>query len=350
LLQAFVLLFYIVVSLTSTQYHYSAKRFLVRSSFLLLVSVALLCACAPGKKSNATTSPQLQDSLYNTLRMTSAIDFQGHRGCRGLLPENTIPAMLQALSLGVTTLEMDVVFTKDSVAILSHEPFFNHEISSVHVINYGTSYQPIPEAKEKDYNIYKMTFAQTQEFDVGIQPHPRFPQQQKMAVTKPSLAALFDSVRDYMLTRRRPYPYFNIETKTTAATDNTFHPAPKQFVDMLMKVIQEKQMEDFVTIQSFDIRTLQYLHSQYPKMAASLLIEDYDKHSFKEQLDKLGFTPTVYSPHYSLVTEQLVKNCHAQKIKIIPWTVNDKAEMQRLIALGVDGIISDYPNLFQEIK
>lgn len=273
-------------------------------------------------------------------------DKQGHRGCRGLMPENTIPAMLHALDLGVTTLEMDVVFTKDSVALLSHEPFFNHEITTIKPGTYLQS--AVSEKDEKNYNIFKMTFAETQQYDAGLKPHPRFPQQQKMAVHKPSLAAMFDSVKTYMMTRRRPFPYFNIETKTQPATDNMYHPAPEAFVDMLMKVIDEKQMRDFVTIQSFDIRTLQYLHKKYPSVSTVLLIEDYDKRSLEEQLKNLGFTPSVYSPHYSLVTTALINNCHSQNIKVIPWTVNDKNDIKRLKDLGVDGIITDYPNLFNE--
>ncbi len=278
-----------------------------------------------------------------------AFDKQGHRGCRGLMPENTIPAMLHALDLGVTTLEMDVAFTKDSVAILSHEPFFNHEITSyLSSGTYASQWLNINEAKEKDYNIFKMTFAETQQYDVGMKPHPRFAQQQKMAVTKPSLAALFDSMRNYMMTRRKPFPHFNIETKTQPATDDIFHPAPSEFVEMLMAVIKEKQVEDFVIIQSFDFRTLQYLHKNYPLIKTALLIEDYDKRSFEEQITALGFKPTIYSPAYILATDTVIKKCHQQNIKIIPWTVNDKKEIDRLKALGVDGIITDYPNLFNE--
>src|SRR6187401_2033310 len=87
-------------------------------------------------------------------------DKQGHRGCRGLMPENTIPAMLKALDLGVTTLELDIVFTKDSVAILSHEPFFSHEITTKADGSF------IEEKEEKNYNIFKMSFAETQQYDV----------------------------------------------------------------------------------------------------------------------------------------------------------------------------------------
>ena len=273
---------------------------------------------------------------------SGAFDKQGHRGCRGLMPENTIPAMIHALDLGVTTLEMDIVFTKDSVAFLSHEPFFNHEISTKADGSF------IEEKEEKNFNIYKMSFEETQQFDVGLKPHPRFPQQQKIAVHKPRLADVFDSVKNYMMVAKRPFPYYNIETKTMPSTDGIYHPAPAAFVELLMKVIKEKGMEEYVIIQSFDFRTLQYLHKHYPAIKTAMLIEDYDKRNLEEQIKASGFTPTIYSPAYILVNEDLIKKCHQQNIKVIPWTVNDKKEIERLMALGVDGIISDYPNLFNE--
>ncbi len=285
-------------------------------------------------------------SITGMAQINPSFDNQGHRGCRGLMPENTIPAMLHALDLGVTTLEMDVVFTKDSVAILSHEPFFNHEITTVMPGTYVQS--NISEKNEKNWNIFKMTFAETKRFDVGVKPHPRFPQQEKIWAQKPSLAAMFDSVKAYMQQSKRPFPFFNIETKTSPLTDNVYHPAPAAFVELLMKVIKEKEMEKFVMIQSFDPRTLQYLHQHYPSIPTVLLIEDFDKRTLEVQLKALGFIPTVYSPHYALVNEALVRNCHQQHIKVIPWTVNEKDKITELKKLGVDGIISDYPNLFNE--
>ena len=274
-------------------------------------------------------------------------DKQGHRGCRGLMPENTVPAMITALGLGVTTLEMDMVITKDKQVILSHEPFFNHEISSfLSTGTYATRYIDVEEEKEKSYNIYKMTFAETQQYDVGLKPHPRFPQQQKIPTQKPRLADVFDSVKNYMLTAKRPFPFYNIETKTNPATDNIYHPAPAEFVELLMAVIKEKQLEDYVIIQSFDFRTLQYLHQHYPAIKTAMLIEDYDRRTLEEQIKALGFIPTIYSPAYILATDATIKKCHAQNIKIIPWTVNDKKVIETLKALGVDGVITDYPNLF----
>lgn len=284
------------------------------------------------------------DYSYDSLTMQTTFDKQGHRGCRGLMPENTIPAMLHALDLNVTTLELDVVITKDKQVVLSHEPFFNHEISTAKYGTYAAS--PITEANEKSFNIFQMTYEDTKRFDVGLKPHPRFPQQKKIAAQKPLLRDLFDSVAVYLQSHNRPQPYFNIETKCLPATDGIFHPKPDEFVELLMAVIKEKKMEQWVIIQSFDFRTLQYLHQHYPSIKTAMLIEDDDHRGIEKQIEALGFVPTIYSPHYSLANKELIIYCHQRNIKVIPWTVNTKEEIEQLKKLGVDGIISDYPDLF----
>jgi glycerophosphoryl diester phosphodiesterase len=269
-------------------------------------------------------------------------DTQGHRGCRGLMPENTIVAMLKAIDLGVTTLEMDASITKDKKVILSHEPFFNHEITTKPDGSYVT------EQEEKSLNMYLMQYDEIVKYDIGLKPHPRFLQQEKVKAIKPLLADVFIAVKNKIDSTKQPMPFFNIETKCLPSTDNIYHPTPDVFIDLLMQVIKDYKMEDYVIIQSFDFRTLQYLHKNYPNIKTAMLIEENDTLSFTQQIEKNGFTPTIYSPHFGLVKEPLVKDCHAKNIKLIPWTVNDKKEINRLKALGVDGIISDYPNLFNE--
>jgi glycerophosphoryl diester phosphodiesterase len=192
-----------------------------------------------------------------------------------------------------------------------------------------------------------MTYEQVKTYDVGMKPHPRFPQQQKMKVIKPLLADLIDSVKHYMMTAKRPFPFFNIETKTQPATDNIYHPAPAEFVELLMSVIKEKDIEEYVIIQSFDLRTLQYVHEHYPSIKTALLIEDFDERGVDVHITLLGFNPTIYSPAYQLVNEYVIKKCHQQHIKVIPWTVNEKTKIDELKKMGVDGIISDYPDLFE---
>lgn len=300
---------------------------------ILQYSLALLCffaACHVSKKTQEINSMKIE------------LDKQGHRGCRGLMPENTVAAMLNAVGMGVTTLEMDVVITKDKKVILSHEPFFNHEITTKPDGSYVTV------AEEKALNIYQLTHAETKNYDVGMKPHPRFPQQQKFKATKPLLSEVIDSVNEYMMTAKRSPLYYNIETKTKPESDGIYHPAPDEFVELLIAVIKEKGIEERVIIQSFDFRTLQYLHQKYPFIKTAMLIEDFDKRSFEEQVRDLGFAPTIYSPAYKLVTEKLIATCHKLGIKIIPWTVNGKAGIDKLKAMGVDGIITDYPNLFNQ--
>jgi glycerophosphoryl diester phosphodiesterase len=252
--------------------------------------------------------------------------------------------MLKAIDLGVTTLEMDASISMDKKVFLSHEPFFNHEITTKPD---GTF---ISESAEKGFNMFEMNYAEIQKFDVGLKPHPRFSQQQRVAAFKPLLSQVFDTVQSYCLHKNLPIPQFNIETKTNAKTDGLFHPGPEEFVDLLVAVIQSKKMEGHVIIQSFDIRTIQYLHLKYPTFKTALLIEDFDKKPFALQLKDLGFLPTIYSPAHTLVTDLLVKQCRDAGIQIIPWTVNDLPRMQILKKMGVHGIISDFPNLFADLK
>ncbi len=291
------------------------------------LSISLIMqACSSNKKMNSTYTKE-------------SFDTEAHRGGRGLMPENTVASMKNGLAFGVKTLEMDVVITKDKKVILSHEPFFNSEITT----KPGGSF--VKPEEEKELNIYKMDYEEVLKYDVGLKLHPRFPKQEKIAATKPLLSDVFDAVKTYMKEAKRPYPFFNIETKSQPASDNIYHPEPKEFVDLLMAVIKEHGMEKQVIIQSFDFRTLQYLHKQYPHIKTAMLVEADDNRSFRKQLADLGFTPTIHSPAYELVTDNLIKECHEKNIQIIPWTVNDKATFDKLKNMGVDGIITDYPDL-----
>lgn len=266
-------------------------------------------------------------------------DWEGHRGSRGLMPENTIPAMTYALELGVNTLEMDAMITSDSQVILSHDPYFNPAITTLPDGSYLDS------SRADSLRIYHMTFTETQRYDVGLKPYPAFPRQQKMAVTKPLLADVIDSSEAWCRTHNRALPWYNIETKTDPSTDNLNHPDPKTVVDLLMKVIHSRKVEDRVIIQSFDFRTLKYLHEKYPDIATAALVEDFDKKTLTEQLDDLGFSPDIYSPNWQLVTPQLVEDCHKEHIRVVPWTVDDPARIDTLRQWGIDGVITDYPDL-----
>jgi glycerophosphoryl diester phosphodiesterase len=272
------------------------------------------------------------------------IDWQGHRGCRGLYPENTIQAMLKAIDLGVSTLELDVVITKDKQVILSHEPFMSAEIST------NTEGKTITASEEKTHNIYQLDYAAVQSWDVGLKPHPRFPQQEKTPAKKPLLVDVIDAVEAYTRMHNIPPVQYNIETKSDPEGDDLFHPKPTEFVNLVLAVIQSKGVTTRTIIQSFDVRTIQLVHTQYPQIKTAFLVEKTSAKDLNSQLKTLGFIPTIFSPAYQFVDQKLVDICHKKGMQVIVWTVNTSPEMQKMLDLGVDGIISDYPNLFSAIK
>jgi glycerophosphoryl diester phosphodiesterase len=316
-------------------------NFSIMRKYFIILSFFVM-ACGGTKKGQQTASlPSIKDS-NNSLFVKEKFDVQGHRGCRGLMPENSIAAMLKAIDWGVSTLEMDVVITQDKKVILSHEAFFNHEITTKPDGSFVT------EAEEQTLKIYQMEYTQVKTFDVGLKPHPRFSEQKKIKTYKPLLAEVFNEVTNYCTKHKKPLPYFNIETKSEPSGDVVFHPKPDEFTELLMQVIKAAQMENHVIIQSFDVRTLQYLHQHYPSIKVAMLQEEFDITLGTDYIKKLGFKPNIYSPQYSKVTVDMINTCHSQNVKIIPWTVNDKTKIAELKAMGVDGIITDYPNLLKE--
>ncbi|WP_276495777.1 glycerophosphodiester phosphodiesterase [Pontibacter litorisediminis] len=270
-----------------------------------------------------------------------AFDLEGHRGARGLLPENTVPAMLKALEMGVTTLEMDAHISQDGQVLLSHDPYLNREHE---LLPNGSE---IPKEEAKKHVLFQMPYSQIRRFDVGSKNYGKFPRQQLMKAHKPLLSEVLDAAQAYIQEHNLPQVFYNIETKSNPSGDGKYHPKPEEFVDLLVAVIDEKGVRPYVIIQSFDPRTLQVLHRKYPGVKTSLLVENLK--GLDKNLQLLGFTPHIYSPYYKLVTPALVEATHARGMKLVPWTVNSLEEMRHLKQLGVDGLISDYPDLFQEL-
>jgi glycerophosphoryl diester phosphodiesterase len=264
-------------------------------------------------------------------------DIQGHRGSRGLMPENTIPAMRRALDLGVTTLEMDIAISQDKQVLLSHDPYLNADFV------YRPDGQPLTKEEGQALRLYSLPYAEIRRYDVGSHGNPKFPQQQKLLTYKPLLAEVIDSAEARARRTHRPAPYYNIETKTTPVGDGVNHPVPDEFVRLLLAVIVKKGIQKRVIIQSFDPRTLEVVHRTQPQLRTALLIENQD--GLEKNLQRLSFRPSIYSPYFKLVTPALVQACHQQQLQIIPWTVNEAAAATQLLAQGVDGLITDYPDL-----
>lgn len=269
-------------------------------------------------------------------------DLQGHRGARGLKPENTIPAFLEALNNGVTTLELDVVITGDKQVLVSHEPFMSSEMC---LKPDGTT---ISQDEQMRYNIYKMSYAETQQFDCGLKPHPRFPNQQKLKVTKPLLRNVIASAEDHIKSYTSYEVDYNIEIKSVKGEEGKYQPSVQEFSDLVYQVIDQYLPWERVVIQSFDFRVLQYWHKKYPNVRLAALVEN--QMSYESNLTKLGFTPSVYSPNFTLLkSHAAVAALKKKKIRVIPWTVNEPEDMKRMKAWGVDGIITDYPNRALEL-
>lgn len=263
-------------------------------------------------------------------------DIEGHRGCRGLMPENTIPAFIRAVDLGVTTLEMDVLVTRDGQLVVSHDPVLNDVIMSKPD---GT---PVTAEEAKKLRIFDMAYAEIKKYDAGRRGNPKFPEQQKMAVAKPLLKEVIDTVEKYVKAHKLPVVYYNIETKSTTEGDDVLNPKPNIFAQALYDVIAAKKVVPRCIIQSFDPRTLQEIKKIDANITTALLVANLN--GFDKNIAALGFPPSIYSPEYHLVNKKLVAKCHALNIRVIPWTVNDERKMRKIKATGADGLITDYPD------
>jgi glycerophosphoryl diester phosphodiesterase len=269
-------------------------------------------------------------------------DVQGHRGARGFKPENTVPAFLTALDSGVTTLEMDVVISKDKKVVVSHEPWMSASICS------DSLGKPIESKNEKKYNLYRMTYEEIARFDCGSRGNSLFPEQGKLKASKPLLLDVILAAEANIKNYSRYEVDYSIELKSDKDLDGKFQPPPKEFSDLVYSLINQYLSLDRVVIQSFDFRVLRYWHEKYPGVRLSALVDNLK--TIDENLKELGFTPSIYSPDYKLLSREEVKHCHELKMRVIPWTVNDIKEMEELKSWHINGLITDYPDRANRVK
>ncbi len=305
---------------------------LLRPLLLLL----LLAACGSESPPTTSTAEKPTAKPKNMLKNFPAFDLEGHRGARGKMPENTIPAMFYAIDAGMTTLEMDVVMSADGQVLLSHEPWLSPEFCRDEKGN------DVAEGEEQAHNLFAMTYAQIRLCDCGQRAHPRFEEQKKIKAHKPLLSETLSACESWSGQQARRV-WYNIEIKRVEGQDGIFHPPMPVFVDAVLAVVAESAAKERIIIQCFDLPTLRYVREKAPHIPLSLLIE-HSTGSVGADIERLGFVPEIYSPYYPLVDSKTVADCHEKGIKLITWTVNESADMQALLTLGVDGIISDYPD------
>ena len=192
-----------------------------------------------------------------------------------------------------------------------------------------------------------MNLAEVQSYDCGSAGNARFPQQQKIQTYKPTLREVVEAVRAQN-PRRSNSIRWNIEIKSKPEWDGLRHPPIEEFVRLVIAELRALRIDKSATVQSFDRRALQAMHRQAPDITLALLVDNI--RTFEWNLNELGFEPDIYSPFYQFVSKKMVRKCHKKSIRLITWTTNDVESMRGLIRLGVDGIITDYPNLIEEVS
>jgi glycerophosphoryl diester phosphodiesterase len=274
--------------------------------------------------------------LLATVSAPAQFSIEGHRGARGWLPENTIPSFLKALEMGADTIELDLAVSRDNKLVVSHEPFFSH------IISLDPDGKPIPADKEKDYNIHKMDYSEIKKFDVGSIGNKDFPFQVKMKVYKPLLSEVFSEIAKYAKKHKLKSVRFNIEIKSNPQWDGIYSPSPAVFAKMVNDEIVSAKMEKNVIVQCFDERPLQELKKLGVTYPIALLVSNKD--GVEKNLERLGFQPDTYSPHFSLIDDASVEILRKKGIKIVPWTVNELSDLEKMKKFSLDGIITDYPD------
>lgn len=271
----------------------------------------------------------------NILQQKNSIQVQAHRGDRGYFPENTLPAFYSAIDKGADVIELDLVISKDKKVVVSHDTFMHSAYIS------WPNGNPVTKEEQKKSNLYQMTYDSIRSFDAGFRTNPAFPDQKSIKTYKPLLSEMIDSIENYIAKNKKQRIRYNIEIKSGSGDYGMKQPQPEEFVDLVLKIIQEKKIENHCNLQSFDPNILNALHKKAPKIVIAFLTGDK---GLDKNLAKLNFKPQIYAPHHGLVNTALIDSVRTKNMKIIPWTVNDEEAIVRMIALKVDGIITDYPD------
>lgn len=270
------------------------------------------------------------------------IEIQGHRGARGLLPENSLPGFALALEQQLDGIEMDLLLTKDGEVVIHHDFFVNAQICSY------SDGSPI----EGSRLIKEMTVEELKQLDCGRIQHPRFPRQKSICGTKiPTLNELFDFLRSSKDSHARKI-HLNLEIKADSSKPE-YTPPHAVIAKTIIDKVEKSGLSDQVYYSSFDFDVLAKVRVLAPEATIAVL---YEQHSLIND----GINPddswvsyllmsadrlkaSIVSPAYQLLTREIVSRFHEKGLRVVTWTVNDSDSCSKLIEMGVDGIISDYP-------
>jgi glycerophosphoryl diester phosphodiesterase len=283
--------------------------------------------------------------LFPFAMIAQKFDIEGHRGCRGLMPENTIEAFIHAIKYNITTLELDVCINKDGQVIVSHEPYMNSIFCS------KPDGSPVLKKEEKSLNLYQMEYTEIKKYNSGSRGNALFPEQQKLDTYKPLLSEVFEKVEAYLVQNNLKKVNYNIEIKSEKEEYNISQPEVAEFSEKVYAVISKDISPERIVLQSFDFEVLKYWKlkidkGDYKKVQLAALVE---KSGAKATFESLGFLPDIFSPYFKILTKAMVKKCHRKGVKVIPWTVNKPEDMQQMKEIGTDGLITDYPDRSEKL-
>ena len=265
------------------------------------------------------------------------IDVQAHRGGMGLMPENTLAAMINAVDLGVNTLEMDLAVTSDGKVILSHDLYFHSRYATRPD---GTS---IEKKDPKEY-IWTMPYDSVLKYDVGMKANKDWPEKKCMPAVKQLFSEVIAGVENYTKEKGLKPMKYNIEIKSSAAEGEGVNWLEyTQFVHICAAELQACGLGDRLIIQSFDTRALNYLHEKYPEFILSYLTGAKDV-DFDKFMPLLNCTPEWLSPNFKAVTPEFLAEAAKRGMKVVTWTVDEPEDLQRMVDLNVDAIITNYPD------
>lgn len=265
-------------------------------------------------------------------------EIHGHRGCRGLLPENTLPAFLHALTLGVDVLEMDVVISQDRQVVVAHDHWLSARLGL------GPAGVLIDPHTEQQMRLYAMPYAEIRQCPVGIFQHPLFPEQRLVPTCRPLLREVIQATTHACQQLGRPLVRYAVEVKSKPSGDGILHPPPFSFVELVLDELAREQATSCTTILSFDHRILQATRQAAPQQPVCFLLEEI--RPLWSLFDQLGFIPEVFGPAHWLLTSDMLHFLRSSypSMRIVPWTLNSVAELLIALEWQVDGITTDYPD------
>lgn len=264
-------------------------------------------------------------------------EIHGHRGCRGYFPENSLQAFNYAINLGIDAIELDVVISKDHQIVVSHEPYMHHhKCLTPHL-------KPIQKQDEKHLLIYNMNYEEVKRFECGLIPHPNFPLVNLGKAHKPLLQDVFNAAMQVSHKKNIEPITFNIEIKSEENAIGLAQPDYDTYVDLILDIVHKNGLNKRVIIQSFDKKILQNISKKDNQIPLSLLIED--EIAPLEHINQLGFKPNILASDYLFLNETKVKQLQSENVAVFAFTVNQISSIQNMLAIGVDAIITDYPDI-----